>query len=208
MYVPNVPLLAALKVVNGKSTVEQFGFDAILKTSDPSEFHKKTIREYLFGYSDSFIMMVPGINHEKVGLLAGRQGTSLDNMTIFTGQDSLDNLGRIHAMNMKEKLDIWKTEECNAINATDGSQFPPSLMDTNKDLKIFIKSFCRPLTLKFYRESLVLNGIPAWRYKTPVGEFNSSRTNPEMECYCDHSTEKCLPDGIFDARYLLIFFQV
>lgn len=133
-------------------------------------------------------------------MLSGRQGTSKDNMTIYTGQDSLDNLGRIHAMNMKEKLDIWKTTECNEINNTDGSQFSPHMMDTDKDLKIFIKSFCRTLTLRYDRESLVLNGIPAWRYKSPVGEFNSSRTNPAMSCYCDHENEKCYPDGIFDAE--------
>lgn len=140
--------------------------------------------------------MTPGIVQDRVGIIGGRRGISIDKITIGTGEDSLDNLNRIFAMNGQEKLDIWKTDECNIINGTDGSQFPPHMMDIEKDLKIFVKSFCRTLTLRFESETFVLNGIPAWRYKTPIGEFSSS--NPSMACYCD-DTESCGPDGIFDA---------
>lgn len=127
-------------------------------------------------------------------------------MTIFTAEDSLDNLGRIYAMNGMTKLDIWDGEECNEIRGTDGSQFPVSLMDKTKDLKIFIKSFCRTLKLSYDREVTVLQkGIPAWRYRTPEGEFASSLKNPENKCYCDadDDTKECPPDGVFDASKCL-----
>lgn len=111
----------------------------------------------------------------------------------------MDNLGRIHAMNGQTKLDIWGSEECNEIIGTDGSQFPPHWMDQETELKIFVKSFCRTLNLKFDREVTVLNGIPAWRYKTPEGKLDSSRKNPDYKCYCDAETNDCPPDGVFDV---------
>jgi large-conductance mechanosensitive channel len=103
-------------------------------------------------------------------------------------------------MNGETKLNIWDTDECNEIVGTDGSQFPPHLMDKDKELKIFIKSFCRTLKLKFDREVTVLNGIPAWKYKAVPNEFASSLRNPENKCYCDAETNKrCPPDGVFDS---------
>lgn len=121
-------------------------------------------------------------------------------MTVYTGEDSLDNLGKIFAMNGETKLNIWDDEsECNEIVGTDGSQFPPHLMDKEEELQIFIKSFCRTLKLKYEREVTVLNGIPAWRYKSPEGGFASSLKNPDNKCYCDAEKNSCPPDGVFDA---------
>lgn len=200
VIVPNIPLLAAIAKAQDLGPLKKFGFETILSTSTPPEFHKKTVDEYLFGYSDSFIRMTPDIHADKVGLLANRRGISVDSLTVFTGEDSLDNLGRIYAMNGKTQLDIWSTPECNEITGTDGSQFPPHLMDKEEELLIFIKSFCRPLRMKYDREVTVLNGIPAWRYKSPEGVFASSRTNPDNTCYCDADKDDwCPPDGVFDA---------
>lgn len=103
-------------------------------------------------------------------------------------------------MNGETRMNIWNTDECNDIVGTDGSQFPPHLMDKEEPLKIFIKSFCRTLTLKYDREVTVLNGIPAWRYKVPEDGFASSIKNPENKCYCDAEEDPmCPPDGVFDA---------
>lgn len=104
-------------------------------------------------------------------------------------------------MNGETKMNIWDTEECNEIIGTDGSQFPPYMMDKDEELKIFIKSFCRTIKLKFDREVSVLNGIPAWRYKTPEGGFDSSLKNPDNKCFCDAENESlhCPPDGVFDV---------
>jgi hypothetical protein len=167
--VPNIPLLAALTKAKDMDGFKTFAFNGILQTTQPKEFQFKTVNEYMFGYSDSFISITPEMDPKRVGLLAGRKGISVDNITVYTGEDSLDNLGRIHAMNGQSKLDIWDTDKCNEIVGTDGSQFPPRLMNKEDELEIFIKSFCRTLKLKFDREVSVLNGIPAWRYKTPEG---------------------------------------
>ena len=201
--VPNIALLAAITKLNAKqlSPVEEFGLNTLLFNS-VEEFHQKTVKEYMFGYSDSFTKVVTSGNPEKVGLMTSRRGVAIDNLTIHTGENSLENLGKIHAMNGQIALNIWK-DECNEIVGTDGSQFPPHLMDREQELKIFIKSFCRTLTLKYDREVTVLNGIPAWRYKTVKNEFASSIKNPANRCYCDAEKQKCPPDGVFDASKCL-----
>lgn len=201
--VPNIPLLASITEYNsGRLSYGENSFLKGLYLTNIEQFHLKTVEEYLFGYSDAFTLSVLKGKTERAGLLSSRRGVAIDNLTIYTGEDSLDNLGRIHAMNGQTVLDIWK-DECNEIVGTDGSQFPPHLMDMEQELKIFIKSFCRPLTLKYEREVSVLNGIPAWRYKTAKNEFASSRTNPAMKCYCDAETQSCPPDGVFDASKCL-----
>lgn len=71
--VPNIPLLAAL----AKAPTVGFtsmAFNGILGTTNPKEFQKKTVDEFLFGYSDNFITMTPEISADKVGLMAGRRG--------------------------------------------------------------------------------------------------------------------------------------
>lgn len=131
-------------------------------------------------------------------------GLSVDNLTVYTGEDSLDNLGKIYAMNGDTKMNFWDSDECNEFIGTDGSQFPPHLMDKEQELKIFVKSFCRTIKLQYEREVSVLNGIPAWRYKVPEGGFASSLTNPENQCYCDaENSNTCPPDGVFDASKCL-----
>jgi hypothetical protein len=201
--VPNIPLLASITEFNsGRLSVTEETFLKGLYITRLEQFHLKTVDEYLFGYTDTFTLAVLKGKTEKAGLLSSRKGVAVDNLTIYTGEDSLDNLGKIHAMNGQTVLNIWK-DECNEIVGTDGSQFPPYLMDMEQELKIFIKSFCRPLTLKYEREVSVLNGIPAWRYKTAKNEFASSKTNPAMKCYCDAATQKCPPDGVFDASKCL-----
>jgi CD36 family len=204
--VPNIPLLAALTKMSTKqlNTVEEMGLKTILGMTKPKEFQDKTVKEFMFGYTDSFIGSLPDMTPARAGLLSGRKGVAADNLTVFTGLDTIDNLGKIFAMNGQTKLDIWNSDECNEIVGTDGSQFPPYLMDKEQELQIFIKSFCRTLTLKYDREVTVLNGIPAWRYRAPKGEFGSSLTNPKNKCYCDAENDmKCPPDGVFDASKCL-----
>jgi scavenger receptor class B, member 1 len=201
--VPNIPLMAAITEYNsGRLSFGELSFLSGLFVTSLDQFHSKTVEEYLFGYTDGFTMAVLKGNTAKAGLMSSRRGVATDNLTIYTGEDSLDNLGKIYAMNGQTVLNTWK-DECNEIVGTDGSQFPPYLMDMEQDLKIFIKSFCRPLTLQYEREVSVMNGIPAWRYKTAENEFASSRKNPAFKCYCDAEKQKCPPDGVFDASKCL-----
>jgi hypothetical protein len=74
-------------------------------------------------------------------------------------------------------------------------------MDKERNLDIFIKSICKPFSIKYEEEVTVLNGLPAWRYRPLPNVFGNSIVNPENKCYCDaeNPREKCPPSGVFDS---------
>lgn len=128
-----------------------------------------------------------------------RQGISVDTFTIFTGEDDINKLSVIDRFNGQEKLNFWATEECNRIDGTDGSQFPPYYMDKKRPLSIFSKAFCRKFPLYYDSEVNIMDGIPAWRYKAPLDVFASPDQNPSNQCYCNQKTGVCPPSGVFDV---------
>lgn len=205
VMVPNVPLILAINSVS-KDTTKNLGLKTVLMMHSPKEFQMKSVKDYLFGYTDSFIntiaLYIDDFKPEKIGIFGSRKGISTDNLTIYTGEESLENLGKIFAMNGEENMNIWDTEECNTIIGTDGSQFPPSWLDRERNLDIFLKSICRPFTLEYQTEVTVLNGLPAWRYTPVKNVFASSDVNPDNACYCDSSkyNNNCPPSGVFDSE--------
>lgn len=71
--VPNIPLLAAITKSEELDAAMSFGFRTILQLTSPKEFHTRTVEEFLFGYTDSFMQMAQ-IQKEKAGLMASRRG--------------------------------------------------------------------------------------------------------------------------------------
>ncbi|CAO1443186.1 unnamed protein product [Diamesa hyperborea] len=204
LNLPNVPLIAALSEAIKMNFLKQMGFNTvILGSSAPKEFQKLSVKDYMFGYTDNFMRTIQtyeeGFDPKKSGLLSARRGVSTDNFTVFTGVDNLENLGMFYALNGEENTNNWKTDECNKVDGSTGSQFQPHMVDKVKDLKIYIKSFCRSFPLRYEKDVTVLNGIPAWKYTAPHGVFASANTNPDNECYCLQSNSKdCDVDGVFD----------
>lgn len=200
-----MPLILAINKVDKDST-KKMALKGVMMFSQPKEFQSKTVDEFLFGYLDTFVNQISlgmeDFKKEKIGIMGSRRGISTDNLTIYTGEDTLENLGKIYAMNGETNMNIWSTESCNQIVGTDGSQFPPSWMDKEKILEIFIKSLCRPFPIKYEEEVTVLNGLPAWRYRPLENVFGNSYVNPENKCYCDaeNPREKCPPSGVFDSE--------
>lgn len=96
-------------------------------------------------------------------------------------------------------MKFWSTDECNRVDGTDGSQFPPNLMDKKQPLQVFIKAFCRKFSMVFDSEVSLFSGVPAWRYKAPKNAFDSPDKNQANGCYCDMESGKCPPSGVFNA---------
>lgn len=96
-------------------------------------------------------------------------------------------------------MDYWASDECNRVDGTDGSQFPPYLVDKKHKLEVFIKAFCRKFPLEFQEEVNIFDGIPAWRYKPPRNVFSHPINNTENQCYCHIESGVCPPSGVFNA---------
>lgn len=75
--VPNVPLIAAFAKTEDANVFKKNAFHAIVGSSGAKQFHMKTVNEFLFGYNDSFIGMVPDLEAKQAGLISGRRGSMI-----------------------------------------------------------------------------------------------------------------------------------
>lgn len=116
-----------------------------------------------------------------------------------SGVTDLKKLGLIDNFNGAPTMNFWATDECNRVDGTDGSQFPPHLMDKKQALQVFVKAFCRKFPLVYDTEVNIFDGVPAWRYKGPRDAFNHPSITKENQCFCHLESGKCAPSGVFNA---------
>uniref|UniRef100_A0A8D8MWG3 Lysosome membrane protein 2 n=1 Tax=Culex pipiens TaxID=7175 RepID=A0A8D8MWG3_CULPI len=131
--------------------------------------------------------------------LLQRNGTSTETFTIYSGENDLKQLAVIKEMDGKSKMEMWTTDECNRVDGTDGSQFPPHLMDKKQTLYVFIKSLCRKFPLQYEKDVILFDGIPAWRYKAPLDVFSHPSINSDNQCFCDLGSASCPSSGLLNA---------
>lgn len=127
-----------------------------------------------------------------------RNGSSVDCLQINTGEDDIRKFSIITQFNGQPLLDFWVDQECNRIDGSDASMFPPHILNTREDLQVFLQVLCRKISLHFEKEVTILNNIDAFRYRTPLNTFSNPDDNSENACYC-HNTEVCLPSGVINA---------
>ncbi|PSN52678.1 hypothetical protein C0J52_06018 [Blattella germanica] len=117
-------------------------------------FVEVTVGQLLWGYEDPLLKLAKDVvpkeqklPYEEFGLMYGKNGTSADNVTVFTGGHDIKFFGLIDKFNGRSHLPHWKTETCNALNGSDGSIFPPHI---SKDTTLYVyeKDLCRLLPLR------------------------------------------------------------
>ncbi|KNC22291.1 hypothetical protein FF38_12904 [Lucilia cuprina] len=202
VIVPNVPFLAAsLTVDKIKSFITKtITFNAVKNTGE-QPFKKLVAKDFLWGYTDKILslknLFSSGAN-SKFGLLMNRNGTSVDSLQINTGEDDIHKFSIITQFNGKPSLDFWTDDECNRVDGSDPSMFPPHMVETREPLNVFLQVLCRKIPLHFEKEVTIFNNIDALRYRTPLNVFANPEENPNNACYC-HNTETCLPSGVINA---------
>lgn len=86
-------------------------------------------------------------------------------------------------------------------------------MDKHAVFRVYRKSFCRALPIVFQEESVLHEGIAAYRYGLAENSFDPPDMNPENQCFCKKNT-KCLKKGLSEITpcyyskfsFNLIFF--
>lgn len=77
--------------------------------------------------------------------------------------DDIKNLGNTVYFNGRSNRNIWHDEECDKVEGSDGSMFPPPLIKNHKyDLKFYAKEMCRSISLQYHGRSFT-KGIPTLR---------------------------------------------
>lgn len=88
-------------------------------------------------------------------------------------------------------MDAWYEDECNQIDGTDGTIFPP-FYEKEEGYTIYIPQMCRSMHVEYQRPSKYA-GIKTNRYTL---SFDVNKFGP-ANCYCrDH--EQCPPEGMLD----------
>lgn len=77
---------------------------------------------------------------------------------MYTGKQDVNKLGVVTRFNGEERLRHWSGEECNRIDGTDGSMFPPHLVRRNSTIHIFASDMCRRISLE-YTEDITVRAL-------------------------------------------------
>ncbi|XP_069684901.1 scavenger receptor class B member 1-like [Periplaneta americana] len=202
VIMPNIPLLSALSVMKDNFLLAQIAFLAVARGLEAEQFVRVTAHDFMWGYDDPLFSAAATMGHampyKKFGILASRVGVRKDTVTMYTGKRNLQKLGMVTRFNGQERLRHW-SGECNRIDGTDGTMFPPNLLDRNTTIYIFQGNMCRRLPLQYTEDAVILGGIPVLRYRVPRNTFDNPDVNPENACFCHQDVESCLPSGLFNA---------
>lgn len=163
-------------------------------------FVEVSVGQLLWGYEDPLLKLAKDVvpkeqklPYEEFGLFYGKNGTSPDVVTMFTGSDDMSNYGIISRYNMRDKLQHWTTDQCNSIAGSDGSIFPPHI-SMNDTLAVYDKDLCRLLPLRFLEE-VTSAGIQGYRFTPPEDVFSNDDHN---RCFCP-AGPPCAPNGLFNV---------
>lgn len=205
VVVPNIPMLTAVSNYFDESFYKKMILNTALTGVQAKPFKILPVDSFLWGYEDELLHLAQKfsfnseVSFSKFGILMTRNGTSTETFTIFSGEKDLKQLAIIKEIDGKSKMEMWTTDECNRVDGTDGSQFPPHLMDKRQTLYVFIKSLCRKFPLKYEKDVILFDGIPAWRYKAPLDVFAHPSINSNNQCFCDLKSASCPSSGLLNA---------
>lgn len=167
-------------------------------------FVEVSVGQLLWGYEDPLLKLAKDVvpkeqklPYEEFGLMYGKNSTSADRVTIFTGVNDITQFGIIERYNGRTHLPHWRTEECNRLNGSDGSIFPPHITK-NTTLYVYEKDLCRMLPLHFDKEVDTHRGVPGYRFTPNLDVFASVDRNPENMCFCP-AGPPCAPNGLFNV---------
>lgn len=204
VVVPNVPMLSATSQSKHAARFLRLAMASIMDILKIKPFVEVSIGQLLWGYEDPLLKLAKDVvpkeqklPYDQFGLFYGKNGTTPDVYTIFSGRGDITKYGIIDKWNGKDGLGHWTSEECDSIAGSDGSIFPPH-MTKNTVIKVFDKDLCRALPLVFKEEVTTEGNVPGYRFVPPADVFATPSRVPERQCYCP-AGPPCAPEGTFNA---------
>ncbi|XP_063898703.1 scavenger receptor class B member 1 [Helicoverpa armigera] len=209
VVVPNLPLLGVISkaVSMDINSIAQITLSSVMSYANhPEAFLTLPVHRFLWGYDDTiidtakpFLSLGGQLKFEKFGLLVTKNGTVSERFTINTGENDKDRMNIIEEFDGHDHLSFWGSTECNSIEASDGSIFPPSQLDRNRTLHVFYPNLCRRLPFQYEKTVEISDGIELYRYRMPLDVFDDPEHNPENQCYCEIDTATCPPRGVINV---------
>ncbi|XP_030558451.1 scavenger receptor class B member 1 isoform X1 [Drosophila novamexicana] len=205
VIVPNIPMLSATSQSKHAARFLRLAMASIMDILKIKPFVQVSVGQLLWGYEDPLLKLAKDVvpkeqklPYEEFGLLYGKNGTSSDRVTVFTGTDNINHYGIIDKFNGRTHLPHWTTDECNRLSGTDGSIFPPHITK-DRVLEVYDKDLCRLLPLVFEQEVMTSNEVPGYRFTPPEWVFADVDSHPDNMCYCPAGKPSCSPNGLFNV---------
>lgn len=136
----------------------------------------------------------------KVALFRHKNNTNDGRYRISRGLSNNRNLGEIEDWNGETELSVWAGAECNMINGTDSTIFPP-FWTPNDKLYIFVTDVCRSLYAEFESE-IEWKGVKALHYTGSRHNMQDPEEYPPNKCFCLLESEsrplRCLKEGVLN----------
>ncbi|KAF5284609.1 hypothetical protein FQA39_LY16967 [Lamprigera yunnana] len=204
IVVPNIPMLSATSQSKHAARFLRLAMASIMDILKIRPFVEVSVGQLLWGYEDPLLKLAKDVvpkeqklPYEEFGLMYNKNGTSLDNVTVFTGANDITRFGLIDKFNGRSHLSHWLNDDCNTLLASDGSIFPPGITP-NTTLYVYDKDLCRRLPLKFQNEVVREDRVPCYRFSPSTDVFGTVEENPNNECFCPGGPP-CSPSGFFNV---------
>ncbi|XP_030764300.1 scavenger receptor class B member 1-like isoform X2 [Sitophilus oryzae] len=201
VMVPNIPVLAGVSIAKHYNFFLRVSFSGFLSTLSVGAFIPLTVDQFVNGYEDNFYDWAKSYLKfhdmrvfEHFGLLVWKAGLQPDVITVNTGLHDISRRGQVEKFNGQTQIDLWGSDSCNSVQASDGIIYPLTALREKRDLTFYMPHMCRKLSLKFEKTSSILDSIPVHRYKLPLDTFDN-----EDKCYCTSGNGQCPPKGMFNA---------
>ncbi|KAL1458390.1 hypothetical protein WDU94_008546, partial [Cyamophila willieti] len=205
VVVPNIPLLSVVHQVLEHSVVIRIGMLTKIKLNNYEPFVELKVRDFLYGYDDELLAWIykvgsalgypTGYSMQKFSLLTSIMTSLNSNYTLKTGKDSLDELGDLKIYNKQSRLNVWKTDECNAFRGSYGAYWPPEIVRQSGNISFFNGFLCRNVPLVKKTNVWYANFISVSRYESAPDLFTYP-SDHKQSCYC--LEEPCV-DNLFSV---------
>ncbi|XP_054259205.1 sensory neuron membrane protein 1-like [Macrosteles quadrilineatus] len=113
--------------------------------------------------------------------------------TVRRGAEEATDVGRLVAVNGRPTLNYWRGD-CNILNGTDGSIFPPFRRPDNRSLVAYSGEVCR-VVHGVYEGEHDVNRVSGYAYTVTLGD---TENEPQDKCYCA-AVDRCYKKGTLDA---------
>ncbi|XP_045770104.1 scavenger receptor class B member 1 isoform X1 [Maniola jurtina] len=201
VVVPNIPMLSATSQSKHAARFLRLAMASIMDILKIKPFVEVSVGQLLWGYEDPLLKLAKDVvpkeqklPYEEFGLFYGKNGTSPDVVTMFSGGSDITKYGIFQRYNHRERLPHWSTDECNSIAGSDGSIFPPHIT-RNDTLAVYDKDLCRLLPLRYLKDVESSAGVQGFRFTPPEDVFADDEHN---KCFCP-AGPPCAPNGLFNV---------
>ncbi|XP_028038249.1 scavenger receptor class B member 1 isoform X1 [Bombyx mandarina] len=201
VVVPNIPMLSATSQSKHAARFLRLAMASIMDILKIKPFVEVSVGQLLWGYEDPLLKLAKDVvpkeqklPYEEFGLFYGKNGTSPDVVTMFTGATDMTRYGIVDRYNMRDRLPHWTTDQCNSVAGSDGSIFPPHIT-ANDTLRVYDKDLCRLLPLRYLETVESSAGVEGYRFTPPEDVFANDEHN---KCFCP-AGPPCAPDGLFNV---------